>query len=306
MRNLAVSFPCLSVMTSSHQTRLAVKNLVIFSASVKSSVGHSSSCLKSRTHRAPWHGLSTRSERFCVLHELRECQQHWSSPLLWGLFSSSFILLTSELPRVTVIWFLFFFFFFVLKDFDVDCYAQRRLSGGSHSYGGESPRLSPCSSIGKLSKSDEQLSSLDRDSGQCSRNTSCETLGKRGCWGPSLSFGGCCSWGAGVDVVNALCLQLSSRSCCKRFSAGLFCRRGKSPGECVSFAVGDCSQTQFSSQVECFLHFSPVCRSDSPGRLKQCYFYMLGKKTKNINMTQIMSAVVYLLSFRYLFASVKN
>ncbi|KAG8509470.1 LOW QUALITY PROTEIN: Rap guanine nucleotide exchange factor 1, partial [Galemys pyrenaicus] len=61
-------------------------------------------------------------------------------------------------------------------DFDVDCYAQRRLSGGSHSYGGESPRLSPCSSIGKLSRSDEQLSSLDRDSGQCSRNTSCETL----------------------------------------------------------------------------------------------------------------------------------
>ncbi|XP_058437841.1 rap guanine nucleotide exchange factor 1 isoform X14 [Marmota monax] len=62
------------------------------------------------------------------------------------------------------------------QDFEVDCYAQRRLSGGSHSYGGESPRLSPCSSIGKLSKSDEQLSSLDRDSGQCSRNTSCETL----------------------------------------------------------------------------------------------------------------------------------
>lgn len=69
--------------------------------------------------------------------------------------------------------------FTLLKDFDVDCYAQRRLSGGSHSYGGESPRLSPCSSIGKLSKSDEQLSSLDRDSGQCSRNTSCETLGKQ-------------------------------------------------------------------------------------------------------------------------------
>uniref|UniRef100_G1PC22 CRK SH3-binding GNRP n=1 Tax=Myotis lucifugus TaxID=59463 RepID=G1PC22_MYOLU len=62
------------------------------------------------------------------------------------------------------------------EDFDGDCYAQRRLSGGSHSYGGESPRLSPCSSIGKLSRSDEQLSSLDRDSGQCSRNTSCETL----------------------------------------------------------------------------------------------------------------------------------
>ncbi|XP_052505620.1 rap guanine nucleotide exchange factor 1 isoform X7 [Budorcas taxicolor] len=62
------------------------------------------------------------------------------------------------------------------QDFDVDCYAQRRLSGGSRSYSGESARLSPCSSIGKLSKSDEQLSSLDRDSGQCSRNTSCETL----------------------------------------------------------------------------------------------------------------------------------
>ncbi|NP_001085772.1 Rap guanine nucleotide exchange factor 1 S homeolog [Xenopus laevis] len=62
------------------------------------------------------------------------------------------------------------------QDFEVDCYVHRRLSGGSQSYGGESPRLSPCSSIGKLSKSDEQLSSLDRDSGQCSRNTSCETL----------------------------------------------------------------------------------------------------------------------------------
>lgn len=74
----------------------------------------------------------------------------------------------------------FVLFFALPQDFDVDCYAQRRLSGGSHSYGGESPRLSPCSSIGKLSKSDEQLSSLDRDSGQCSRNTSCETLGKQG------------------------------------------------------------------------------------------------------------------------------
>uniref|UniRef100_A0A3Q2D3J0 CRK SH3-binding GNRP n=1 Tax=Cyprinodon variegatus TaxID=28743 RepID=A0A3Q2D3J0_CYPVA len=52
---------------------------------------------------------------------------------------------------------------------------QRRFSGGSHSYGGDSPRLSPCSSMGKLSKSDEQLSSMDQDSGQCSRNTSCET-----------------------------------------------------------------------------------------------------------------------------------
>nr|XP_008122755.2 PREDICTED: LOW QUALITY PROTEIN: rap guanine nucleotide exchange factor 1 [Anolis carolinensis] len=62
------------------------------------------------------------------------------------------------------------------QDLDSDCYAQRRLSGGSQSYGGESPRLSPYNSMGKLSKSDEQLSSLDGDSGQCSRNTSCETL----------------------------------------------------------------------------------------------------------------------------------
>uniref|UniRef100_A0A3Q0SA68 CRK SH3-binding GNRP n=1 Tax=Amphilophus citrinellus TaxID=61819 RepID=A0A3Q0SA68_AMPCI len=55
-------------------------------------------------------------------------------------------------------------------------FLQRRFSGGSHSYGGDSPRLSPCSSMGKLSKSDEQLSSMEQDSGQCSRNTSCETL----------------------------------------------------------------------------------------------------------------------------------
>ncbi|XP_053303583.1 rap guanine nucleotide exchange factor 1b isoform X3 [Pleuronectes platessa] len=41
---------------------------------------------------------------------------------------------------------------------------QRRFSGGSQSYGGESPRLSPCSSMGKLSKSDEQLSSMEQDS----------------------------------------------------------------------------------------------------------------------------------------------
>ncbi len=40
--------------------------------------------------------------------------------------------------------------------------------------------MSPCGSMGILSKSDEQLSSLEQDSGQCSRNTSCETLGE--CW----------------------------------------------------------------------------------------------------------------------------
>uniref|UniRef100_A0A8C8JXC5 CRK SH3-binding GNRP n=1 Tax=Oncorhynchus tshawytscha TaxID=74940 RepID=A0A8C8JXC5_ONCTS len=60
------------------------------------------------------------------------------------------------------------------QEYEVDA-LQRRFSGGSHSYGGESPRLSPCNSMGKLSKSDEQLS-WTVDSGQCSRNTSCETL----------------------------------------------------------------------------------------------------------------------------------
>uniref|UniRef100_A0A672NIT3 CRK SH3-binding GNRP n=1 Tax=Sinocyclocheilus grahami TaxID=75366 RepID=A0A672NIT3_SINGR len=65
---------------------------------------------------------------------------------------------------------------FCRQEYEADA-LQRRFSGGSHSYGGESPRLSPCGSIGILSKSDEQLSSLEQDSGQCSRNTSCETLG---------------------------------------------------------------------------------------------------------------------------------
>ncbi|KAL0979730.1 hypothetical protein UPYG_G00188810 [Umbra pygmaea] len=60
------------------------------------------------------------------------------------------------------------------QDYEMDA-LQRRFSGGSHSYGGESPRLSPYGSMGKLSKSDEQLS-WTVDSGQCSRNTSCETL----------------------------------------------------------------------------------------------------------------------------------
>lgn len=63
------------------------------------------------------------------------------------------------------------------QDFEQEL-LQRRFSGGSQSYGGDSPRLSPCSSMGKLSKSDEQLSSMEQDSGQCSRNTSCETLGR--------------------------------------------------------------------------------------------------------------------------------
>uniref|UniRef100_A0A8C5E8K2 CRK SH3-binding GNRP n=1 Tax=Gouania willdenowi TaxID=441366 RepID=A0A8C5E8K2_GOUWI len=61
------------------------------------------------------------------------------------------------------------------QEYDQEC-LHRRFSGGSQSYGGDSPRLSPCSSMGKLSKSDEQLSSIEHDSGQCSRNTSCETL----------------------------------------------------------------------------------------------------------------------------------
>ncbi|KAM6902409.1 rap guanine nucleotide exchange factor 1b [Xenentodon cancila] len=65
---------------------------------------------------------------------------------------------------------------------------QRRFSGGSHSYGGDSPRLSPCSSMGKLSKSDEQLSSMEQDSGQCSRNTSCETLDNTETYDPDYDF----------------------------------------------------------------------------------------------------------------------
>ncbi|XP_016323720.1 rap guanine nucleotide exchange factor 1-like, partial [Sinocyclocheilus anshuiensis] len=65
---------------------------------------------------------------------------------------------------------------------------QRRFSGGSHSYEGESPRLSPCGSIGILSKSDEQLSSLEQDSGQCSRNTSCETLDTAESYDPDYDF----------------------------------------------------------------------------------------------------------------------
>ncbi|KAJ8286562.1 hypothetical protein GJAV_G00040600 [Gymnothorax javanicus] len=67
-------------------------------------------------------------------------------------------------------------------------FLQRRFSGGSHSYGGESPRLSPCNSMGKLSKSDEQLSSLEQDSGQCSRNTSCETLDNTESYDPDYDF----------------------------------------------------------------------------------------------------------------------
>ncbi|XP_048469588.1 rap guanine nucleotide exchange factor 1-like isoform X5 [Rhincodon typus] len=75
------------------------------------------------------------------------------------------------------------------QDFEgLDCYLQRRLSGGSHSYSGESPRVSPCNSMGKLSKSDEQLSSLDNDSGQCSQNTSCETLDNPESYDPDYDF----------------------------------------------------------------------------------------------------------------------
>uniref|UniRef100_A0A8C8GL68 CRK SH3-binding GNRP n=1 Tax=Oncorhynchus tshawytscha TaxID=74940 RepID=A0A8C8GL68_ONCTS len=55
-------------------------------------------------------------------------------------------------------------------------FLQRRFSGGSQSYGCDSQRLSPYSSMGKLSRSEEQLCSMEQDSGQCSRNTSCETL----------------------------------------------------------------------------------------------------------------------------------
>ncbi|XP_043103123.1 rap guanine nucleotide exchange factor 1 isoform X3 [Puntigrus tetrazona] len=73
------------------------------------------------------------------------------------------------------------------QEYEADA-LQRRFSGGSHSYGGESPRLSPCGSIGILSKSDEQLSSLEQDSGQCSRNTSCETLDTAESYDPDYDF----------------------------------------------------------------------------------------------------------------------
>lgn len=62
----------------------------------------------------------------------------------------------------------------------------------------------------------------------------------------------------------------------------IFCRIGKSPRECVSLAIDDCVQSQFSSQVECFVDFSLVCRNDSSGRLKRCCFYVLGKKNINV------------------------
>ncbi|XP_070991960.1 rap guanine nucleotide exchange factor 1-like isoform X7 [Oncorhynchus clarkii lewisi] len=72
------------------------------------------------------------------------------------------------------------------QEYEVDA-LQRRFSGGSHWYGGESPRLSPCNSMGKLSKSDEQLS-WTVDSGQCSRNTSCETLDTTDHYDPDYDF----------------------------------------------------------------------------------------------------------------------
>ncbi|XP_018584300.1 rap guanine nucleotide exchange factor 1-like isoform X2 [Scleropages formosus] len=53
---------------------------------------------------------------------------------------------------------------------------QRRFSSGSRSLCGDSPHLSPSSSLGKLSHSAEHLSSLDLDSGRWSRNTSSETV----------------------------------------------------------------------------------------------------------------------------------
>lgn len=65
---------------------------------------------------------------------------------------------------------------------------QRRLSGGSQSFGGDSPRLLSCSIMVKLSKSVEQLSSQERDSGQCSRNTSCETLDITDGYDPDYDF----------------------------------------------------------------------------------------------------------------------
>ncbi|XP_029573629.1 rap guanine nucleotide exchange factor 1 isoform X5 [Salmo trutta] len=72
------------------------------------------------------------------------------------------------------------------QEYEVDA-LQRRFSGGSHYYGGESPRISPCNSMGKLSKSDEQLS-WTIDSGQCSRNTSSEALDTTDHYDPDYDF----------------------------------------------------------------------------------------------------------------------
>nr|XP_029503184.1 rap guanine nucleotide exchange factor 1-like isoform X1 [Oncorhynchus nerka] len=67
-------------------------------------------------------------------------------------------------------------------------FLQRRFSGGSQSYGCDSQRLSPYSSMGKLSRSEEQLCSMEQDSGQCSRNTSCETLDNTESYDPDYDF----------------------------------------------------------------------------------------------------------------------
>ncbi|KAM9547409.1 rap guanine nucleotide exchange factor 1-like isoform 2-T2 [Salvelinus alpinus] len=72
------------------------------------------------------------------------------------------------------------------QEYEVDA-LHRRFSGGSHYYGGESPRISPCNSMGKLSKSDEQLS-WTMDSGQCSRNTSSEALDTTDHYDPDYDF----------------------------------------------------------------------------------------------------------------------
>ncbi|XP_024272844.1 rap guanine nucleotide exchange factor 1-like isoform X2 [Oncorhynchus tshawytscha] len=72
------------------------------------------------------------------------------------------------------------------QEYEVDA-LQRRFSGGSHYYGGESPRISPCNSMGKLSKSDGQLS-WTMDSGQCSRNTSSEALDTTDHYDPDYDF----------------------------------------------------------------------------------------------------------------------
>ncbi|XP_064806886.1 rap guanine nucleotide exchange factor 1-like isoform X2 [Oncorhynchus masou masou] len=72
------------------------------------------------------------------------------------------------------------------QEYEVDA-LQRRFSGGSHYYGGESPRISPCNSMGKLSKSDGQLS-WTMDSGQCSCNTSSEALDTTDHYDPDYDF----------------------------------------------------------------------------------------------------------------------
>ncbi|KAK1803701.1 hypothetical protein P4O66_021105, partial [Electrophorus voltai] len=120
------------------------------------------------------------------------------------------------------------------QDYEVDLH-QRRFSGGSQSYGGDSPHLSPCSSMGKLSKSDEQLSSLEHDSGQCSRNTSCETLGTDAC---TRIHSGQCSRNTSCETLGTdACTRIHSGQCSRNTSCETL-----GTDACTRIHSGQCSR----------------------------------------------------------------